>query len=68
MDTKKPWQSKTLVLNAILGVAAAAALFVPAASGVKVLLEGHVSEIALVWSILNMILRTISKDKIQLVD
>lgn len=67
MPTTKPaWQSKTLLINGVLGLAAFAALFIPAASGVKALIEGHASEIALGWSVLNMILRTITKDKVVL--
>lgn len=67
-DTKKPWQSKTIVLNAVLGLLGAAALFLPAASGIQVWITGHAAEIAMGWGVLNMVLRLISKDKIQLID
>ena len=68
METKKPWQSKTLVLNALLGILAAVGLFVPGAESVSTFLTSHASEVAMVWSLANIILRAITKDKIALVD
>ena len=66
MDTKKPWQSKTLVLNAVIGLAAAASLFLPQAATVPTFITAHGAEIAMGWSLLNMVLRLVSKDKISL--
>lgn len=68
METKKPWQSRTLVLNALMGVIAAVALFVPGASVVSDFLKGHEGEAVMVWSLLNVVLRAVTKDKIALVD
>lgn len=65
---KKPWQSKTLVVNAVLGLVAAVALFVPGALVVKDFIVGHALEIGMGWSILNLALRAITKDAISLVD
>jgi hypothetical protein len=58
METKKPWQSKTILLNFI---AAASALFVPS---VNEWIVGHPVEVTSLFSILNIVLRVISKDKI----
>lgn len=66
MEAKKPWYSKTMWINGILGLAAAAAIFLPAASQVKVFFDAYAAQIAMGWSVLNMVLRAISKDKIQL--
>lgn len=63
---KAPWKSKTMILNAVMGLLAFAALFWPGAEGIKVLIESHPEEIAMLWSILNVILRAITKDKIGL--
>lgn len=70
MDSaKKPWQSKTMVLNALFGLAAALSLFLPAQAGVvKSLLEAHPAEIGMIWSLLNIALRAITKEKVSLAD
>jgi len=67
-QVKYPWESKTIVINAILGVIAALALFVPAASSIKDFISAHAVEIGVAWSVLGMVLRTVSKDKIVLGD
>jgi len=68
MDSKKPWQSKTMVLNAIVGVVSAVALFVPGAEVVTQFLSAHAAEIGMVWGILNIVLRAVTKDRIGLID
>lgn len=68
MENKKPWQSKTMLLNAVAGLVGAVALFVPGASVVTEFLAAHAAELTMVWGILNMIVRTVTKDKIALVD
>jgi len=68
METKKPWQSKTILLNGVFGLLAFVALFIPGAEGVHQLLVGHAAEITMAWSVLNIVLRAITKDKIALVD
>ena len=58
--TKKPWWSITLWTNAI---AAVAALAYPPASE---FISAHPQEVALIWSLLNMAIRLITKEKISL--
>lgn len=67
-STKKPWQSKTVIINAILGLAAVAAMFFPQASVVTTYINSNAAMIGTAWSVLNIILRAISKDKISLGD
>lgn len=59
---KKPWQSKTMWLNAL---GAVSALFIP---GVAAWISAHPAELTMVWAGLNMALRYLSKDKITLGD
>lgn len=68
MDTKKPWQSKTIIVNAILGVIASIALFVPGAHVVSDFITSHAAAIGVVWSVIAMALRLITKDKVVLTD
>ena len=68
VKTKKPWQSKTLLLNGIAGLLAAVALFVPQAADVQVFIAAHAAEIGMVWAILGIALRAVTKDKIGLGD
>lgn len=65
---KKPWQSKTLLTNGVLGLVGFVALFIPGAELVQTFMSAHASEIAMVWSILNIVLRAVTKDKISLGD
>lgn len=57
---KKPWLSKTLWTNLILAVAA---MFWPAAGDA---IANHPEVAAIVWSGINMLLRFISKDQLQI--
>lgn len=57
---KKPWQSKTIILNFVV---AAAALFYPAAAD---LINSHPSEVASIFALANIVLRVITKEKIGL--
>ena len=68
METKKPWQSRTMVLNALMGLAAAASLFIPQAHVVPDYISANPTQVALIWSILNMVLRAVTKDKVSLGD
>jgi hypothetical protein len=65
---KKPWLSKTIILNFILGAIAAAIPFVPALHVVSDWISANVALVGVVWSALNIALRFITKDKIVLVD
>jgi len=60
MDTKKPWQSKTIILNTVLALAA---MFYPP---VATYISTHPEVVAGVFAVLNIILRFVSKDKIGL--
>jgi len=66
--SKKPWQSRTILVNALVGVAAALLPFFPGLASVGSFFSAHSSEVVVVWSILNIVLRAITKDKISLVD
>lgn len=67
-SNKKPWQSRTMLLNGIAGLLAFISLFAPGGEVVKQFLGDHSAEIAMVWSLLNIFLRAITKDKIVLSD
>lgn len=67
-DTKKPYESKTIIINAIIGLSMALSAFIPQLSGVKSFIETNAVMIGTVWSILGIALRAISKDKIVLTD
>lgn len=68
MDTKKPWQSKTILLNGIVGMAGFIAMFIPQASGIQDFINHNAMAIGSVWSVLNVVIRFISKDKVSLTD
>lgn len=68
MENKKPWLSKTILLNAAMGLIAVASMFYPAAAGAGELIKAHAVEIAAGWSVLGIVLRLVSKDKISLAD
>ena len=68
MDSKKPWQSKTIFLNGTLGLVAFIAIFYPPASVVTEYLKAHAETVALAWAFANIILRAVTKDKISLAD
>lgn len=60
-ETKKPWLSKTLWMNALL----AGSAFVPSIHGWAV---AHTEFVMSAFGVLNMLLRFITKDKISLQD
>lgn len=68
MEDKKPWQSRTIVINAVMGLIMFICLFLPQAAVAKTWIEGNAAAIGIVWSLLGMVLRAISKDKIVLGD
>lgn len=61
-DVKKPWLSKTLWLNVIVAVLAIA---VPSA---KEFIQVHPELVVVGWSIINSVLRVVSKDSLSLQD
>lgn len=62
MDSKKPYQSKTLIVNALVAVLA---LFAPGASE---FISSHPAEVTLAFTFINMGLRVITKDRISIGD
>ena len=59
---KKPWQSKTIIVNFVL---AAGALFYPPVSA---WIAAHPTEVATGFSIINIILRAVTKDAISITE
>jgi hypothetical protein len=67
---KKPWLSKTIWLNFLAGVVVASLPFFPQLQGIADWLKDS-SNLALIgvgWSAVNIGLRFLTKDKVQLVD
>lgn len=58
--TKKPWQSKTLVVNFLM---AAGVLLYPPMSG---WISAHPTEVASAWAVLGILLRLVTKDRVSL--
>lgn len=65
---KKPWQSRTVIMNALLALLAAIAYFWPGAISVSNWINANSALIASIWGILNVGLRLITKDRISLSD
>lgn len=66
--TKKPWTSKTVIINAIMGLIATVSIFFPAASGIGEFITNHATTIGVIWSVINVAVRFITHDKVQLTD
>lgn len=69
-STKKPWASKSVLLNFVGLLLSAALLFFPQVAGVQAWLAdpAHLAIIGSVWGVLGIIFRLVSKDKIVLKD
>lgn len=69
MPTTKPViLSKTIWLNAIAAVCIALSSFLPGASDVKVFIDSNAGTLGMVWAVLGMGIRLITKDKISFID
>jgi len=68
MESKKPWQSKTIIVASVLGLVSALSPFVPALEPIKVWIEQNGILISSMWGVLAIALRAITKDAIKLVD
>lgn len=66
VQTKAPWQSKTIVLNSVVGLLMALAPFVPVLAPIVAWINANGILIGSIWAAANVVLRFISKDKIQL--
>lgn len=60
-NTKKPWQSKTVWTNLILAVVA----FMPSVGD---WFQANPQVIVVLFTVVNLILRAVTKDKIELLD
>jgi hypothetical protein len=58
------WQSKTILVNIIMGLAMIVAQFKPEVAAV---MQQYLGEAGSAWAIINIALRIISKDKIAIV-
>lgn len=67
-DDKKPWASKTILVNAVLGVLVALVPLIPVLSGISNWINSHGIELGVGWAVLGMGLRLISKGAIVLRD
>lgn len=64
MPVVKPfWQSKTILVNILAGIAMIVAQFYPAAA---VVIHEYLGEAGTAWAIINIVLRLISKDKVSI--
>lgn len=69
MEAKKEfWKSKTMLLNFIGAVLGVVGYFSDQGGVVSAFLSANAPMIAMVWSVLGMGLRAITKDKVVLVD
>ena len=57
-ETKKPWQSKTLITNLVVALAA---LFAP---GVSEWISANPDTMVMIWAGVNAVLRFVTKDKV----
>lgn len=67
-SVKKPYESKTIVVNGILGVLVALAPFLPFAEGASQWITSHGSIVGGFWAVMAIALRFITKDAIVLKD
>ena len=65
---KKPWLSKTILFGALTAILGGAAVFLPAAQSLADFLAAHAGEVGMVWGVLAIVLRLVTKDKIVLID
>lgn len=67
MAGKRPWESKTLWLNAVVAVVALVQNVVP---GIHAWLAdpGHMATVGLVWAGLGTVVRLLTKDRVVLRD
>ncbi len=63
MEQKPFWQSKTILVNILMGLAMILAQFNPSAAE---FIKQYLGEAGTAWAIINIVLRLISKDKISI--
>ena len=62
---KKAWLSKTMWINLFVAIVGVIAAFVPGASVVTEWLSSHGDIVAMVFGLVNLILRATTKDKLE---
>lgn len=65
---KKPWESKTVWINFVIALTGAVSLFAPGASVISDWIKAHGDTLAVFWGLLNIVIRSVTKDHISLVD
>jgi hypothetical protein len=68
MEAKKPWFSKTILFGAATAMVSGLAMVWPNANFALEFLNAHYAAFGVAWGIAAMILRVVSKDKIQLTE
>lgn len=68
VENKKPWLSKTVIINALVGLSVALSPFIPGLAGVQPFIAANLGMISMLWGALNIALRFISKGAISLED
>lgn len=68
MEGIKFWQSKTVLVNMIVGISVALVPAVPALHVVADFANQNSGALAMVWAVLNIAIRFITKNKISLFD
>ena len=66
MLNKKPWQSKSIVFGALTSLAGLLAVFVPAFAPFQAFLASHVGQFGMLWGIMAVVLRLVTKNAISL--
>ena len=68
METKRPWESRTLLLGALSSILGGVAMLLPQAQPMLDWLNANGALIATGWGVLAMGLRLITKGKVSLGD
>lgn len=63
MESKPFWQSKTILVNILMGLAMILANFVPAASD---FIKQYFAEAGSAWALINVVLRLVTKNKVEI--
>lgn len=65
-ESKKPWESKTVWLNFVGGMIGALVLFFPHVQMIQEWITGNLPIISMVWGVLGIIIRAVTKGAITL--
>lgn len=68
MPAKKPWESKTIIVAALLGLFSVLTMFIPGLHVVGDWINANGAVVATVWSVLAIGLRLITKGAVSLGD